>query len=566
MPNLRVFGWGLANTFILLYLAQSRLKVETRKAELNALGRIFGGQPAAQGRDGGPSDAITTSDRHLGLLQSIGANPHENCENDAAATLVTIDSDRATSIMMDQCPSRYQNTSVCEDLGPSCVAEDGTLILYDDKWQPDPADGWYRRLLPEIYARMEKLMFWIAWGGSNADAWLGNLFWFTNKQGFTRAMPAGRGAVPPVPFSRCNTPVLFYWDFPENYYHTLASYATLWAAVRQGAVSADLLVALGLPLPSYIMSHGGQLPEYLTTPLEVVFTGGVTTLTHLARHGRAERNSDTTPWDARVSLPSVRCFARTPVCSVAGYSDQPPKDMFAFMQAVKDHLLGRKRNYDASSPALRPFSWPPSSPHFVTSKEGVLRITLAMRSEGTRKVLNLQELLQQCKAAASIALTMDGKEASVPMACEQWAFGSRGMKSDAWKMDNTDVLVAVHGAGMTNLGFLRPGAIVIELRPGEFRASNADRFYKPLAISSGGLKFWCLRLHGALQIDGAMEKAHAGNPEKYERDKDLLVPWESLRDALAKVMALTYEQWAIVAAAPAGSGERDRGPFTDVTS
>jgi hypothetical protein len=636
--------WAVANGIVLLYLAQSRLRVQSRRADVDALvrsaaaaaaagdggdgSRLHGGAPGGVGAIAAGSaagsggwalppipGAATTDYGTAGGASSSNAGSSSSSSSCGPAGGPHADVWTATHVMKAACPTRYANTTLCQDLGPSCVQGDD-VVLYDPGLQPSPGDGWYRRLVPDVYRKLDGVMFWVAWGGSNADGWNGNLLRFENARGFTKAWPAGAGAAPPVPFSDCNTPLLLYWDFPENYYHTLASYATLWAAVRSGALSENLTVALGLPFP-YLSAgaSGGALPEYLTVPLRVMFKRGVVPLAHLAAHGqeddaggvttapvlpvgdtgalteagappppppgvvtttaeRAAQRAAQSAWGGRLGLPPVRCFARTPVCSVAGYSERPPAHFYEFMQAVKDELLGRARNYDANSPAIVPHAWPTGA-RYVTGPGGVLRVTLAMRKEGTRRVLNADELLAACKEAAVLRVPRtpgggDGGAAAtdeVPISCELWSFGQGGgMKGDVWKMHNTDVLVAVHGAGLTNLGFLRPGAIVVELRPGGFKAANADRFYRPLAVHSGALKFWCLRLHGGLQSPGPMEAAAEGNPEKYERDRDLLVPWETLADTLATLAGTPYDAWRAVADVSGGDSQRGVGPFTDVSS
>jgi hypothetical protein len=142
------------------------------------------------------------------------------------------------------------------------------------------------------------------------------------------------------------------------------------------------------------------------------------------------------------------------------------------------------------------------------------------------------------------------------------AFGG-GFAADAAAMRETDVLVGVHGAGLTNLGFLRPGSTVVEVRPGAFLASNADRFYRPLAQDSGVLKYWCMRLHGGMEAKGEMEAAQKGNPEKYERDRDVFVPWAPLREVLERVLSMSFDEWRAAAASGSGPGQ---GPFTDVSA
>jgi hypothetical protein len=527
-----------------------------------------------------------------------------------------------TASLQSSLPSAYLNdTTVCQQLGPTCVAEGGHLVLYAPELQP--ANGTYRHLdgkrLP-VLAALRRVMHLVGWGGpggGNPDVWNGNIRTFDGET--VHAWPAGPGAAPPVPFSDCTHPLALFWDFPENYWHTLAVYSAVWAAVaRHGALDGDVTLALGLP-PTGVT----HVQEYLYGPLlAAVTSGAVTTLGHLGAHGvtharavgaaapaaagagatakRAGGGGGSQPLDHRiVAVPPVRCFARFTACSVAGYHALPPPPMFDFMQAVKRALLARRaapsaaaaaggveaaaaeRQRQAYAAALAEMGPPPPPPaasaakgapapsaappacvwpagaNYVTGPGGVLRVTLAMRKEGTRRVLNADELLAACKEAGRVALgdfssTSGGSGAAaaataptVPVACEAYRFGSGagGMVDDALKMHNTDVLVAVHGAGLTNLGFLRPGAIVVELRPLGFDAANADRFYRPLARRSGCLKWWGVLLHEPYQQPGVMQAARRGNPSKYTRDRDLLVPWEGVAAAIGSAAGTSYDGW-----------------------
>jgi hypothetical protein len=117
-------------------------------------------------------------------------------------------------------------------------------------------------------------------------------------------------------------------------------------------------------------------------------------------------------------------------------------------------------------------------------------------------------------------------------------------------MAATDVLVSTHGAGLANMGFLRPGAAVVELRPSKFAQSNGDRYYRALAAgTAGALRWWALRMYGKLEVPGAMEAAGAGNPDTWTRDRDLWVPWAPLQRALALVLGLGEGEWVVAEAA-----------------
>ena len=458
----------------------------------------------------------------------------------------------ATSIMTAALPTAYLNSTDCSDVGPTCV-QSHDLILYDPALQP--ADGLYTPLdgsnVP-IFASLARLMYVVSWSGTNADAYLGNLKWMNSA--VVKAWPAGAGALPPSPFVTCDTPVVLAFDFPDNYWHAMAAYTAVWHALRRGAIDDRATLAILTP-------HAVLTPrEYLTTPLRAVTRGDVTLLPHLASvgaggggrsgsrasvgEGGGDALGDADDEEDRILLPRQRCFAHLAVCAVAGYHHRPPLGMFDFMQAVKDALLGLPRNYDAQSSRLAPPAPPPHLAPYVTSPQGVLRIVFAIRTVGSRRVVNAEELLAACAASPGLQI---GGGALVPLSCGTYAFGGAagGMAADVAEMwQATDVLVAVHGAGLTNMGFLRPGALVVEVRPSTFDPANADRFFRPLAMASGSVKWWGLVLPPALLSPGAMEAARMGNTDKWGRDKDVVVPWPALADAIASGCGKTWGEWA----------------------
>jgi hypothetical protein len=319
----------------------------------------------------------------------------------------------------------------------------------------------------------------------------------------------------------------------------------------------------------------------------MLFKRAVTSFAHLSAHGQERRavpawaqpgsRDAVSGYTPRVAFPATRCFQRTPLCLATSYSERPPLHFYEFMQAVKDELLGRPRNWNADAPAVAPYAWPGDGTRFATGPGGVLRITLVERdSTGepdwtphgpvrpggrirTRRILTYNALLANCTAAGNLTL---GDGTTVPISCRRYSFSGGGagpgMHGDVAAMQDTDVLVAVHGAGLTNLGFLRPGATVLEVRPGAFEDKNANRFYRPFAVASGSLKWWGLRLFGPLQFKGYMERRNTGNPEKYGRDKDLVVSWGRLSQALAQVLPMAYADWV--------AAERASRVFTDAST
>ena len=532
-----LFLLALANSALLLGVALLVLG-DTRPLPVSAspLDR-FRGRTSAKARGAAVLEETAASaagavsaDYACGAAVGDGLGPSVEDEAAAAAATAHLRSSLAHAYLND--------TTLCEALGPVCVAEGGHLVLYRSSVQPvnntyTPLEG---SALP-VLAALRRVMHLVTWGeGGNADVWNGNIRVFDRE--VLRLWPAGPAAPPPVPFSSCVHPVALFWDFPENFWHTMAVYSGLWAAAAGGALPPDATLALGLPFGA------ASVAQYLTEPLlRVVTRGAVTTLSHLGAQGQPEEAAAAGGAPPALRL---RCFQRITMCSLAGFHELPPRTMFPFMQALKGSLLGGGDMSGGAGAAAAPLAWPPGGVRWVTSAEGALRITFALRAEGTRRVLNAAELLSDCNAAGALLLKGPAGEVRVPLVCTQRAFGGEGgMAADAAAMDATDVLVGVHGAGLTNLGFLRPGALVLELRPLGFDRANADRFYRPLARDSGCLKWWGLLLHDKFQTQGAAGAAKRGNPSKWERDKDLLVPWEGVAAALVSAAEMSFEEWQI---------------------
>ena len=560
----------ICNVVALLFIAHESLSRPSPVALATSSFRGRGHVPVSHAAHGETFSAV---DAAAPPLAAPRYHPIDSCDSTAAPP--HFDADAATAVLRGVNPTAYEKgTTYCEDLGPACV-QGGEYILYAPRFQP--ANGKYDAGGGELFQRLAKLMYTVTWGGggssSNPDVFSGNLKRFDSS--VVRAWPAGLGATPPVPFSNCSTPLVLYWDFPENYYHSTVAFASLWHAVRTGAVSPNVTIVLGLPQPP---TSAVSLPAYLTSPLEAMgMRGGITTLRQL---GSAARSADGGA-AAGASLPPTRCFARLPVCSIATYSQRPPKGLLDYLHAVADTVMGRPPNWSANSTRVHPYPLLPASKPFAVSPltpadapavllnrgqrrgatdggsdrlaspstpspaaaaaPGVLRVTLALRSEGIRRVLNVRALLTAC--AATRTLTIKG--APVPVVCSLSRFGGAGgLAADVAAMQATDVLVAVHGAGLTNMGFLRPGALVVEVRPSAFDPANADRFYRPLARDSGSIKWWGLLLYGNLTRPGGMEAARVGNVEKWGRDKDVVVPWPALASAISSASQLSWWEWA----------------------
>ena len=83
----------------------------------------------------------------------------------------------------------------------------------------------------------------------------------------------------------------------------------------------------------------------------------------------------------------------------------------------------------------------------------------------------------------------------------------------------------------------------MELRPSKFRASNGDRFYRPMARDSGVLKWWAIVMFRTYERQGALEAAGLGNRDQWPRDRDVTLPWRALESALRRLLPMRHDEW-----------------------
>ena len=223
------------------------------------------------------------------------------------------------------------------------------------------------------------------------------------------------------------------------------------------------------------------------------------------------------------------------------------------------------------------------APRFVTGVDGVLRVTIMGRGEGpVMRMRGIGSLVRDCNAHGSISVSSsgrsdknttasqlaihctviappsDGEDDGVAAAMGDATVSARVAAARLARLAvvlaaETDVLIGMaDSAALTWLGFLRPGSIVIEVRPGVLTASGDDmslsamssRRFRALAVASGALKWFGLRLHGSsLEHPGTLEVEQEGAWDSHPRDRDVTLPWRVLRHALTNAVSSTYDEW-----------------------
>ncbi|KAI8806417.1 hypothetical protein BJ742DRAFT_816769 [Cladochytrium replicatum] len=135
-----------------------------------------------------------------------------------------------------------------------------------------------------------------------------------------------------------------------------------------------------------------------------------------------------------------------------------------FCEKLKYQLLNSfTLNKQSSSGPLKLWSTPGASGETPRP-----RVTLVLRAGKTRKVLNEDEMIATLKL--------------FPVDVVVHQFDGLGLEEQVSIVENTDVLISMHGAALTHLMFLKPGSYVIELFPFGFRKIIYQNFAKMLKI------------------------------------------------------------------------------------
>uniref|UniRef100_A0A0D9WQH0 Glycosyltransferase 61 catalytic domain-containing protein n=1 Tax=Leersia perrieri TaxID=77586 RepID=A0A0D9WQH0_9ORYZ len=132
---------------------------------------------------------------------------------------------------------------------------------------------------------------------------------------------------------------------------------------------------------------------------------------------------------------------------------------------ISPHPTRNPRNYtmvDYNRFLRRAFGLPRDTPAVLGDKTGARPRMLLIERKGTRKLLNLHDVAALCEELG-FAVTVAEAGADV-----------RGF---AEKVNAADVLLAVHGAGLTNQIFLPTGAVLVQIVPWGKMDWMATNFY-----------------------------------------------------------------------------------------
>lgn len=188
-------------------------------------------------------------------------------------------------------------------------------------------------------------------------------------------------------------------------------------------------------------------------------------------------------------------------------------------------------HYVAQPPVL------PASPAEITppGRQGALSVLFTTRNTTTRNLLNAAELVQLCQQS-----TLYTNKNYRDLECR--ASSLNNLTGTISALQSVDVLIGVHGAGMANAWFMRPGSIIIEITP-----MAAQRFpYAEITAEdpASRLKWWNVFICSEVLSEPSMyEEQLIGPRSRWALDSHVRLPWSALKTVLGQATAATWEEY-----------------------
>ena len=278
---------------------------------------------------------------------------------------------------------------------------------------------------------------------------------------------------------------------------------------------------------------------------------------------------DTAPWFARLLNHSIAppgflhdlapmcatasdcrqpvCFSHARFCSMRSKFDmrEPPNlDVWSTLQTVVERTLGTEATIEnqpgnagsaASLTGNAKGGHPTSS---IDSKDAVpshkmTRVLFDHRRElgpmKGRMISNVEELLTACRR----------ERAALNIECEEHTFGNTSLAEDMRRVRSADVLVGMHGAGLSNSYFMRRNSSLIEFRPWGFDGVWADEYFRTVFHRARPIKIF----HMTISVGSPELCFHTHpRPPRWQittgvasTTRECKLPWETLRHALGIV-------------------------------
>lgn len=241
----------------------------------------------------------------------------------------------------------------------------------------------------------------------------------------------------------------------------------------------------------------------------------------------------------------MRCFERFAACRIRGEQGWP--DYGAAMDHVVRHYAPQLRAGDAAYRAALGERYHVMLP---TSDRSTLLVVFVRRSpahlHSGRSLINEAELLASCNAGAPYDLPPPEWRAPYKRYfCFPYVFGG-DMLMDVWLMRQVHVLVGVHGAGLNNAFYLRPGGSIVEVRPYGFGGADswANMYLREMTDDEGKFKrFWygidvmdpANSRPGEIELLAQQNQQYNQFQLLWARDRHVLLPWPCLRHHLLNI-------------------------------
>ena len=205
---------------------------------------------------------------------------------------------------------------------------------------------------------------------------------------------------------------------------------------------------------------------------------------------------------------STRCYSKVNVCRVYGITDAQGIDqVFDIGQKVVGKILEAKDNE-------------------IRRENLILRVVFTGGRKGSRELYNMKESIDLCNSLKGFL-------------CSQHTFGKLGLEEDIALMQQTDVLVGIHGAALTNSIFMREGSHVVEIRC-KVSPHYAKEHYETYLKKAGfKVRWWLIQINNGENIFlSDFEIREIGVSSLWNRDLNMLLPLNAIEVMLLQIQNL----------------------------
>ncbi|KXZ43611.1 hypothetical protein GPECTOR_85g341 [Gonium pectorale] len=337
-------------------------------------------------------------------------------------------------------------------------------------------------------------------------------------------------------FSKCTVPMLLYAHYPYNAAETFRYiFEKLVTLQEAGFFDRRVTLVPGVP-------PGTRVPSYTKFWYGSLSDRAVVSLSELSARKPHDTPSNAT-WEGR----HVRCFETVVGCRIR-YDRYGLRFYNAGQHVAKHYMpqyLARSAEFEERLFKTRKVRLP--------TDPSVFKLVFVSRSKDHstvgRTILNEDELIATCNSAP--AADRPPPEWGGPYKsyfCFAHVFGEDQLM-DVWLMRRVDGVLGMHGAGLTNVLYMKPGGSVVEVRPFGFsgRESWANR-YARFKASSPAERPWPVFWFGidtfnaSLSEPSMFEKDDKPHYSKFRviraRDRHVRITWPSLRHQLLNMAAV----------------------------